>query len=99
MIDRDATLFPSFLEWSSLARYDSESGKCSTRHVVYSNRHKVNKLAFWRWSISGPSQQFILKVGGMVNKPRLHVYPGKPACCVPISILSVLTRPILSLST
>ena len=33
------------------------------------------------------NKQFILGVGGMVNKPRLHVlvYPGKPLVCLGFS--------------
>ena len=27
----------------------------NVQHVVYSNRHKVNELEFWRWSMDGAS--------------------------------------------
>ena len=72
--------------WSSRARYGSESGKRSTRGLFLTETQgKQACVLEVIHKASNPVRiQFILEVGGMVNKPRLQVliYPGKPFVCL-----------------
>ena len=58
----------------------------NVQHVHYSYRDTSLHSGGGSWSISRTpvTQQFILEVGGMINKPRLQVfiYPGEPLVCL-----------------
>ena len=84
--------------------YDSESGKCSTLGL-FQQRYNVNELAFSRWFMRHLSntdrKTVLLEVGGVVNKPRLHVliYPGKPLVCLCLEGNGEVAMLVFNLST